>query len=185
MKKGKIIIISGPGGVGKGTIIKALVSRNDNYKFAISCTTRDKRENEIEGYDYFFIDNDEFFKKIKNDEFVEYNEFLNDVYYGTLKSEIERIINSGNNIILDINIDGKEKVKNIYPEAMSFFFMAPSFEELERRLRGRGKDSEDIIKKRMIIAKEEVKYKDTYDYVILNDNLDIAINEIENIINNS
>lgn len=181
MKKGLFTVISGPSGVGKNTIADILVN-NDYGIYSVSMTTRKKRETEIDGKDYFFVDTKEFEDNIEKDNFLEYAKY-NDNYYGTLKSFVFDNLEKGINVIAVVDIQGGINIKKIFPEAVLIFIMPPSFEELERRLRGRNTDSEEDILKRLEIAKREINYRNLYDYIIVNNTVEKAIEEIINIIN--
>ena len=182
MKKGKFIVISGPSGVGKDTICEQLISRK-NGVYSVSMTTREKRKGEINGTDYFFVSKEEFEEKIRNNYFLEYA-IYNDNYYGTPTEFIVSNTNNGINVFSILEVNGFINVKRLFPTAITIFIMPPSFDVLEDRLRKRGTDSESSIEKRINIAKEEIKYKDLYDYVVINNTVDEAVLEIENIINN-
>lgn len=179
-KKGAFIVISGPSGVGKNTIADILVDRGYGI-YSVSVTTRGIREGEKEGRDYFFVSKEEFDKKIEEDNFLEYAQY-GDNYYGTLKSYVFDNIDNGTNVIAVVDIQGGVNIENIFPEAVLIFIMPPSFEELEKRLRGRGTDSEEAILKRLDIAKKEMDFSSHYDYVVINNTVDRAVNEIVNII---
>ena len=182
MNKGKFIVISGPSGVGKDTICEELIKRGNGI-YSVSMTTRKKRNNEIDGVNYFFISKDEFENKIKDNFFLEYAMY-NGNYYGTPTDFISDNTNRGINVFAVLEINGAINVKKIFPSAITIFIMPPSFDELERRLRGRKSEDDDIINKRLNIAKKEVKDKNKYDYVVINNTVDEAVLEIENIINN-
>ena len=180
MKKGVFVVISGPSGVGKDTIASSLIERGNGI-YSVSMTTRERRFYEVEGKDYFFRTKEEFEDNIRNGNMFEYATY-NGNYYGTLKSFIFDNIDNGTNVISVIDIQGATTVEEIYPDAVLIFIMPPSFEELEKRLRDRESDSEDSINRRLEIAKKEITYRDKYDYVVINDDIDRCINEIENII---
>lgn len=180
MKKGVFVILSGPSGVGKDTIIDKLVEDNIGI-YSISMTTRKKRINEIEGRDYFFTSNDVFEDNIKNNNFLEYAKY-NDNYYGTLKNFVFDNVNNGNNVLAILEVQGAMKVKEGFPEAILIFIMPPKFEDLEIRLRKRNTDSNDDIIKRLNTAKKEIEYKDRYDYIVINDDINKCISEIKDII---
>lgn len=182
MNKGKFIVISGPSGVGKDTICEELIKRGNGI-YSVSMTTRKKRNNEIDGVNYFFVSKDEFENKIKDNFFLEYAMY-NGNYYGTPTDFISDNTNRGINVFAVLEINGAINVKKIFPSAITIFIMPPSFDELERRLRGRKSEDDDIINKRLNIAKKEVKDKNKYDYVVINNTVDEAVLEIENIINN-
>lgn len=183
MKKAKLIVISGPSGVGKGTIIKKLL-KSEKHKLAISMTTRPIREGEKHGVHYYFVTKNEFIENIKNNNFIEYAEVYKGIYYGTLKSEVERTLKNNINVILEIDIEGALNIKKIYKDAILIFIEPPSIEELEKRLRERKTEQEDKIIERINKAHYELKMKDKYDYIVINDNVEKATKEIENIIEN-
>ena len=180
--KGKFIVISGPGGVGKDTIAKELVNKGIAI-YSVSMTTRKKRSNEIDGKDYFFVDINTFENNIKDGKILEYTLF-NGNYYGTPSEFIFNNLEKGTKVIGVLDIKGVLNVEKIYPEAISIFIMPPSFEELEKRIRNRNTDSEEVIKERLEIAKDEIKCKDKYDYVVINNTVDKAVEEIIQIIKN-
>ena len=177
MELGKLIVISGPSGVGKGTICKRIME-SINAKYSVSTTTRSPREGEVDGVDYFFVSKDEFRDKISKGEFLEYN-IYNDNYYGTSKNVINEIINKGINVILEIDVNGANNIKKLYPEALLIYIAPPSMEVLRERLIERGTEDEDVIQKRLAIAKEELKRIDFYDVVVINDDLDKATMEVK------
>ena len=179
-KKGAFIVISGPSGVGKNTIADILIDKGYGI-YSVSVTTRGIREGEVEGRDYFFVSKEEFDKNIDKDNFLEYAQY-GDNYYGTLKSYVFDNIDNGTNVIAVVDIQGGVNIENIFPEAVLIFIMPPSFEELERRLRGRGTDSEEAILKRLSIAKKEMDFSSHYDYVVINNTVDNAVNDIIDII---
>lgn len=178
--KGKFIVISGPGGVGKDTIAKELVKRT-NIIYSVSMTTRKIRSNEVDGKDYFFVDKNTFEDNIKNNNILEYT-FFNGNYYGTPRDFVFNNIDKGIDVIAVLDIKGALNIEKIYPSAISIFIMPPTFEELERRIRERGTDSEDVIRQRLKIAKEEIKNSNKYDYVVINNTVDKSVEEIINII---
>ena len=183
MKKAKLIVISGPSGVGKGTIIKNLL-KSEKHKLAISMTTRPIRDGEKNGIDYYFVSKNEFKKNIKNNSFVEYAEVYKDIYYGTLKSEVEKILKNNTNVILEIDIEGALNIKKIYKDAVLIFIEPPSIEELEKRLRERKTEQEEKIIERINKAHDELKMKDKYDYIVINDNIKNTTKKIKKIIKN-
>lgn len=180
-KKGIFIVISGPSGVGKNTIADILVDKGYGI-YSVSMTTREKRYNEVEGKDYFFVSNEEFEDNIKNDNFLEYTKYNNN-YYGTLKSYVFDNLDNGINVIAILDTQGGINVEKIFPDAVLIFIIPPSLEILEKRLRDRNTDSDDNILKRLDIAKKEIEYKDKYDYVIINNTVDDCVKEIIDIIN--
>lgn len=179
--KGKFIVISGPGGVGKDTVAKELVKKTKAI-YSVSMTTRSKRHNEVEGRDYFFVDVNTFEENIKNNGVLEYT-FFNGNYYGTPSKFVFDNIDNGNDVIGVLDIQGALSIEKIYPEAISIFLMPPSFEELEKRIRTRGTDSDEVINERLAIAKEEIKNSDKYDYVVINNTVLETVNEIIDIVN--
>lgn len=179
-KKGAFIVISGPSGVGKNTIADILIDKGYGI-YSISMTTRGIREGEKEGRDYFFVSKEVFDKNIEEDNFLEYAQY-GDNYYGTLKSYVFDNIENGTNVIAVVDIQGGVNIEKIFPEAVLIFIMPPSFEELKKRLRGRGTDSEEAILKRLEIAKKEMDFSSHYDYVVINNTVDETVNKIVGII---
>ncbi|WP_430812330.1 MULTISPECIES: guanylate kinase [unclassified Carboxylicivirga] len=179
-KKGKLIIFSAPSGAGKSTIVQALLNKGFNLEFSISATSRAPRGNEKEGVEYYFLSADAFRSKIAEEAFLEWEEVYENTYYGTLKSEVERICSAGNNIVLDIDVVGGLNIKKMYgDEALSIFVQPPSIETLKQRLQGRGTDSEEKIAMRIAKAEKELKYAGEFDAIIVNDNLEQAIKTAE------
>lgn len=183
-KKGKIIVVAAPSGCGKSTIINALLETGDmNLGFAVSATTRPPREGEAEGVNYYFMSEEAFREAIAEDEFVEYEEVYPGRFYGTLRSEIERITNAGHNIILDLDVNGALGVKRIYgDEALTIFIEPPSIDELRRRLVFRGTETPEVIDVRVDRAQYEMSRAGEFDRRVVNDRLDAAINETRNLI---
>ena len=181
----KVIIFSAPSGSGKTTLVKHCLEKFSDLEFSISATTRELRGNEIHGKDYYFLTPDEFKKKITEEAFVEYEEVYKDKFYGTLKSEVERIWNNKKVVIFDVDVVGGVNLKEKFgSKALSIFIAPPSVEELERRLIARNTDSLETIKTRVNKAQEELKYQHLFDQVLINDDLEIAKKEIETIISN-
>lgn len=176
----KLFVISGSSGVGKGTVIKEFLAKHPEFKLSISCTTRDKREGEIHGINYFFLTKDEFKNHIDNNEFLEWAEFSGN-HYGTKKSFVDECLINGENLILEIDTKGALNVKKIMPEAVLIFIAPPSVKELEMRLRGRHTETEDAIQKRLASIKLEMENSKHFDYKIVNDTVENAVNELEKI----
>jgi guanylate kinase len=174
----KLVIISAPSGSGKTTIVKHLLDSGLNLSFSVSATTRAKRDNETDGEDYFFLSVQEFKNRIKNNEFVEWEEVYKDLLYGTLKSELERIWAIGKNVIFDVDVKGGISLKNKFgTDAIAIFIMPPSVAELENRLIKRATDTPEKIRIRVDKAKDELKFADQFDTVIVNHQLDKAKEE--------
>ncbi|MBP8849420.1 MAG: guanylate kinase [Breznakibacter sp.] len=183
IKKGKLIILSAPSGSGKSTIVKHLLEEDLNLEFSISATSRAPRGEEKHGVEYYFFTPEEFKKRIENQEFVEWEEVYAGTYYGTLKSEVERITNNGKNVIFDVDVVGGVNIKKMYKkEALSIFIMPPSVEELRNRLNARGTDSPEAIEKRLAKAETELTYASQFDEVVVNDLLEVAQIEATEII---
>jgi len=182
---GKLIIFSAPSGAGKSTLVHHILKCNFNLEFSISATSRLPRGNEINGKDYYFINHQKKKKKIDNQEFIEYEEVYNGYYYGTLCSEVERIINTGKNIIFDVDVLGGLKIKNLFGDnALALFIAPPSVNALEERLYNRKTDTPEQIKRRVEKAKFEMTFATKFDFIIVNDNLEHAKEEAETKIKN-
>jgi len=181
--KGKLIIFSAPSGAGKTTIVKHLLQQNFGLEFSVSATSRKPRQGEVHGKDYYFLTEDEFRKKIENDEFLEWEEVYNGIFYGTLKSEVERIRNSGKNVIFDVDVVGGSNIKKLYGnEALAVFVKPPSVEELKNRLKNRSTESEEKIKMRVAKAEKELEFASQFDVVIVNDELPKTFKEAEKVV---
>lgn len=180
MKKGKFIVVSGPSGVGKGTICNILM-KEINAEYSVSYTTRERRSGEVDGVNYNFISREEFEKQIKMGQFLEYN-FYNGNYYGTKKDFVLNKINNGINIFSEIDVNGAKNVKKIFPDALLIYVAPPSISELRKRLIDRGTESLDKIEERLKIAEDELKQTDFYDYVVVNDQIDDAVLEFRKIL---
>lgn len=178
--RGKLIIVSGPSGSGKSTVTK-IVKDKLNIPLSISATTRNPRDGEIDGKDYFFLSKEEFKNKIANDEFYEYAE-VHGNYYGTLKKTVEENLDKGLNVILEIDVQGALIAKEKKKDAVLVFFRTKDMDILEKRLRDRKTDSEEVIQTRLKNAETEMKYEDKYNYTIINENLDDSIQELIDII---
>lgn len=182
---GKLVIFSAPSGSGKTTIVRELLKRFDCFEFSISATSRQPRGKEQHAIDYYFMTNEEFRERVERDEFVEWEEVYAGTCYGTLKSEMERIWSKGKVIIFDVDVMGGINLKRLFgDDACSVFIMPPSMEELERRLRGRGTDAEEVIVKRIAKAEFELSKAPEFDYVVVNDDLQVAVDETAAIITN-
>ena len=183
--EGKLIIFSAPSGSGKTTIVRELLKHYPQFEFSISATSRAPRGVEQNGVDYYFLTQEEFAAKVASDSFVEWEEVYAGTCYGTLKSEMERIWSKGNVIIFDVDVMGGINLKRLFgDDACSVFIMPPSMEELERRLRGRGTDAEEVIVKRIAKAEFELSKAPEFDYVVVNDDLQVAVDETAAIITN-
>lgn len=181
-KKGILLVLSGPSGVGKGTVGSELLKKHDDFCFSVSATTRPIRNGEAEGINYFYKTDEEFDEMIKNDAFLEYMCVFGKHRYGTPKEYVMSKIEDGINVLLDIDVQGAMKVKANMPEAVTVFVMPPSLRELKNRLVGRKTETPDAIERRLAECKTEISYAERYDYIIVNDNLDNAVSELENII---
>lgn len=178
--KGRLYIIAGCSGVGKGTLLKLFLAKNPEIKLSISATTRAPRTGEEDGVSYFFTSKNEFEESIKNNEFLEWAEFSGN-YYGTKKSFVEKTLNKGIDLILEIEVQGAKQVKEKMPEATSIFIMPPSLEDLEARLRGRKTEDEATIQRRLGAAAREIEAGKSFDYRIINDNIDDALANMQKI----
>ena len=180
MKEGKLVIFSAPSGAGKTTIVKHLLSRGLNFGFSVSATTRKPRGEEIEGIDYYFLTTEEFKKKIDENAFLEWEEVYPGCFYGTLKSEVDRICKNGQNILFDVDVEGGSNIKKQYGNrALAVFVQPPSLEELENRLITRSTDNKEMIGKRIEKARHELGYSSLFDLIIINDQLEDAFKEAE------
>lgn len=167
-KRGVLFVFSGPSGVGKGTLKAKLFEEfADRIAYSVSATTRGPREGEVDGKDYFFISRQEFERRVKNNEFLEHAEFAGNSY-GTPRAYVEKLLDSGMNVVLEIDVQGALQVMKSMPECVSVFILPPSFEELEHRLRGRGTETEEKVRERLETAKRELPYAPQYDYQIVN-----------------
>jgi guanylate kinase len=181
--EGKLVIISAPSGAGKTTIVNHLLKKRVGLKFSISATTRKPRGKEKNGKDYYFISVSEFREKIKNNEFIEWEEVYRDHLYGTPKSEIERIWSDKQHVLFDVDVKGGINLKNIFGnKAISIFIMPPSVNELKKRLTGRATDDKEKIRVRVEKALEEMKLADQFDNIVINDNLEVAQREVFKIV---
>jgi guanylate kinase len=181
--QGKLIIFSAPSGAGKTTIVRHLLEQNLNLEFSISATSRGMRHTETNGKDYYFLSPEEFRSKIENNEFLEWEEVYAGTFYGTLKSEVERIRTNGQNVIFDVDVVGGCNIKKFYgDEALAVFIQPPSIDELRKRLVSRSTDSLEVIEKRVAKAEYELTFASQFDRIIVNENLEKAFEEAENCI---
>jgi guanylate kinase len=180
MSEGKLVIFSAPSGAGKTTIVRHLLAQNLNFGFSISATTRKPRGTEQNGREYYFLSATEFRNKISNDEFLEWEEVYPGCFYGTLKSEVDRIFQNGQNILFDIDVEGGSSIKKHYGEkALAVFVQPPSIKELENRLIERSTDPPEVIRERIAKAEHEMSYIGMFDLIIINDKLGEALQEAE------
>jgi guanylate kinase len=181
-RNGLLLVISGPSGVGKGTLVNALMERNQRIKMSVSATTRAPRPGEIEGVHYFFKTEEEFKAMVDRGEFLEYIHVFGSKYYGTPRSFVEQQLADGYDVILEIDVQGAMKVKQAFPDAVLMFITAPSMSEIKSRLIGRGTETMEQVEKRFATAFEEIKMIPQYDYVIINDVVDVAVHHMEAIL---
>ena len=184
MQKGTLLVVSGPAGVGKGTIIKEIMKDNKNIKMSISATTRKPREGDCEGVTYYFKTKEEFTEMIGNDQFLEWAVY-SDNYYGTPKKPVLEALENGNDVILEIEVQGALQVRAHHPEGVFVFVMPPSIEELERRITDRGTESSEEIEKRMTTAKKEFEFLNKYNYIIVNEDIKTASDDLAAILRTS
>ncbi len=181
-RRGLNIIISAPSGVGKSTLIKKLLAMSSDLEYSISATTREKRYEEIDGVNYYFKTKAQFYELIKNNAFIEYAEVFGN-FYGTLAEDINSKLEAGKDVLFDLDWQGASILRSKMPhDTISVFVLPPSIDELERRIRGRNQDSNDVIMYRMAKSRSEISHYYQYDYVIINDNIDVALSEINSII---
>jgi guanylate kinase len=180
-KKGVLIVISGPSGAGKGTICKALLENDKDLFLSISATTRDPRQGEAEGINYYYLTRDEFKEKIQKGDFLEWAEVYGN-FYGTPKSKVEDMLNSGKNVILEIDIQGALRVKENSKDGVFIFILPPSMEELKNRITNRGTETPEALVERFNSAYKEINYISKYNYGVVNDTVDEAVKKVQNII---
>ena len=180
-KKGLLVVYSGFSGVGKGTIMKEMLKREESFRLSVSATTRAPRPGEVDGREYYFITKEKFLKMIDNDEFLEYAQYA-DNYYGTPQKAVEDMLNEGYNVFLEIEVQGGVQIMEKCPDCLSIFIVPPSLEVLEQRLRGRGTETEEVIEKRMKAALVEQEYTSRYDFVVENDIVEKTVDDIINIV---
>ena len=181
MSRGVLAVVSGFSGAGKGTIMKSLMAKYDNYALSVSATTRNPRPGEEDGREYFFRTKEEFEEMIRQDQLIEYARYVEN-YYGTPKAYVEEQLSAGRDVILEIEIQGARKIKKKFPEAVLVFVTAPSMEELKERLVGRGTETAEVIHQRLARAAQEAEGIEEYDYLVVNDDLDTCVNEVHGII---
>ena len=181
-KNGELIIISGTTCAGKGTVVKKLVEKNPDLKVSISYTSREKRDGEIEGKDYYFVSSSEFEKKIENGDFLEYAKVQYGKYYGTPKKEVHDLLEQGFDVILEIDVQGAQQIKEMFPQTILIFIMASSMSEVKRRIKARGKETKEQILERFKVAYNELNEIPKYNYVVVNDNLDETVAKVEAIL---
>lgn len=180
MSKGRLIVFSAPSGCGKGTMLREIL-RDENFYISVSATTREPREGEVDGVDYHFISREEFQNLIDNNGMLEYAEYCDNLY-GTPVKEVKEQLDKGRNVILEIEVKGAMKIRKLCPEALFIFVVPPSLKELDRRLRKRGTETEEVIIQRVERAAEEIPYAVKYDYIIVNDGLEEAVEDFRSIV---
>ncbi|UOE92893.1 guanylate kinase [Alkalihalobacillus sp. LMS39] len=180
-EKGLLIVLSGPAGVGKGTVCTALRKENTDIQYSVSATTRSPRAGEVDGVNYFFKSREQFEAMIEKNELLEWAEYVGN-YYGTPIDYVRQTLEAGTDIILEIEVQGALKVRERFPEGVFIFLMPPSLAELRKRIQGRGTETADIIDKRMTVAKEEIEMMKKYDYVVENDEVELAVERIKAIV---
>ena len=180
----KLIAVTAPSGAGKTTIVRHLLSTYDNLDFSVSATTREKRKKEVSGKDYYFIGLEKFKHKIEEGAFIEWEEVYENQFYGTLKSEVDRLWALDKDIIFDIDVKGAVNIKKMYPESLCIFVKPPSFEILAQRLKDRNTETAKSLAKRIARVKKEMTYENKFDVVLVNDVLDVALKEAESIVEN-
>ena len=181
MSKGKLLVLSGPSGAGKGTVIGELMRRRSDVCFSVSATTRDPRPGEVDGVNYFFVTKDKFRQMIEEGQMLEYAQYVSN-YYGTPRAYVEEKLNAGMNVVLDIEVQGAQQVIAAAPEAIPVFLVPPSLEILEQRLRNRKTETEEQIQGRLQTARKEYKQADFYRYIVINDTVEEAVNELNAIL---
>lgn len=180
-KKGLLIVVSGPSGSGKGTVLSKVFETNKDMFYSVSATTRAPRPGEVHGKHYYFLTREEFEQRIKNGGMLEYASYCGN-YYGTPRAAVEEKCNAGFDVVLEIEVQGAMQVKKACPDCVTIFIVPPSAKELEKRLRGRGTESDEVIKKRLETAVSEIEYAKKYDYIVVNDDVDIAAGKIGSIV---
>ncbi|MEZ2227546.1 guanylate kinase [Microcoleus sp.] len=181
MKSGKLIVLTGPSGVGKGTLVRSLLMRHPELHLSVSVTTRGPRQGEIEGQHYYFVSRSRFQQMVEAGELVEWAEFAGN-FYGTPYFALQRGIEAGKLVLLEIELEGARQIRDKFPEALRIFILPPSWEELERRLRSRGLDSESAITRRLLRAKAEIEAAGEFDFQVINDDLEVALKGLESVL---
>jgi guanylate kinase len=176
-----VIVVSGPSGAGKSTFVHELLRRHDDIVYSVSATSRARREHEVEGEDYFYLARDDFRRRIERGEFAEWAEVHGELY-GTLRAQVDDAMAAGKNVLLDIDVQGGRAVRRIYPDGVFIFILPPSMASLEERLRGRGTDSEARIRLRLENAQREIPLAHEYDYAVMNDDMDLAVQKVDAIV---
>ena len=184
MNKGGVFVVAGPSGSGKDTLFKELFKRKPEIKFSISSITRPMRVGEVEGEKYNFITREKFLNMLENDELLEYNEYIGN-YYGTPKAPVIAAIEKGEDILIEVDVNGAKEICQKLPEAITVFIMPPSYQELKRRLSGRGTETQDLIDKRMKEALNEIARATEFDYIVVNDDLQVAVDDIIEVMSSS
>jgi guanylate kinase len=174
----RLFVVTGPSGAGKGTLIRKLVAARDDLAVAVSATTRDRRPGEEDGRDYHFLSEEEFLRRVEAGDFVEHVEYVSGHRYGTLREEVDRILGSGRSVVLELETEGAKEVQRTWPDAVTIFVQAPSFDELERRLRDRATESAGEIGERLELARRQAQEAGDFDHVVTNDDLDRAVAEL-------
>lgn len=178
MGNGRLIVLTGPSGVGKGTLLRALLKRHPELYLSISATTRSPRLNEVDGHNYYFVSRDAFQEMVEQSELLEWAEFAGN-YYGTPRRPVEHAVQAGKWVLLEIELEGARQIRQNFPSALRIFVLPPSLETLEKRLRGRGQDSEEAIARRLNRAKAEIDAANEFDVQVINDELELALSKIE------
>ncbi|MCQ2481407.1 MAG: guanylate kinase [Clostridia bacterium] len=181
MNKGILIVLSGPSGCGKDTVLSQLIDSNEDIKVSVSMTTRKPRGLEVDGKDYYFVTREYFEKKIAEGSMLEYAEY-NGNYYGTPKAPVDEMLNSGINVVLEIEVQGAAKIRQLYPDAVTVFLLPPSLATLEKRLRERGTEDEETLSHRLYIGEQEILRASEFDYYVINDKIRDALTDFETII---
>ncbi len=180
-KNGILIVLSGPSGSGKDTVLKKLIEKNEDIRVSISMTTRSKRGQEVDGADYYFVTKDYFEKKIADGEMLEYAQYAGN-YYGTPKAPVDEMLGEGINVVLEIEVQGAAKIRKIYPDAVTVFLMPPSIPVLEERLRARGTEDDETLSHRLFIAEQEIRRASEFNYIVVNDSIEDAVKDFETVI---